>query len=414
MPTDHTGPSSPPRAIRTRLSAMMFLQYFGMGAFLPILSFYLLDVLHFDPNQAGWIMAMQGVSAIVAPFFITAVADRVISAERLLALCHLGAGCAMLYLSRQTAFWPVLLNYLAFGLLFMPTFALTNAVTFRHVADPKRDFGIIRMWGPISWVAVGWTFGYFWLRRGAAMVEGGRLPHALILCAATCFVLAAYCLSLPRAKAAPRDTKKPPVWKSLGIFTRPSIAVLCLFTLVNSIIHQFYYYGMGPFLSQAGFRQEHIMPAMSCGQLGEVFMLATLGWFLPRLGVKRALIIGVLAQVARSLAFATGHPWLTVALIPSHGICYAYFFTVAYIYIDTHSAPHERVGAQQLFNILIAGLGNLFGHSLAGLTAHHLTRTGGIDFRAFWLISAAAAVVVAVAMGLFFREEEPVAQEGGS
>jgi nucleoside transporter len=413
VPTDTASPSGPPRAIKTRLSAMMFLQYFGLGTFLPILSYYLLGVLHFDASQVGWVMAMQGVSAIIAPFFITAVADRVISAERLLALCHLGAGCAMLVLSRQTEFWPVLFSYLAFGMLFMPTFALTNAVTFHHVADPKRDFGIIRMWGPISWVVVGWGFGYLWLRGGSTEVEGGRLPHALILCAATCFVLAAYCMTLPTSTTASSGTsKKVSVWKSLGIFTRPSIAVLCLFTLVNSVIHQFYYYGMSPFLSQIGFKQEFIMPAMSCGQLGEVFMLATLGWFLPRLGVKRALIIGVLAQVARSLAYATGNPWLTVALIPSHGLCYAYFFTVAYIYIDTHSGPHERAGAQQLFNILIAGLGNLFGHSLAGLTAYHLTRADGINFRAFWLISAAAAAVVAVAMGVLFREENPVAEEG--
>ena len=189
------------RSVRIHLSVMMFLQYTIPGFVLPILSHYLKNHLGFDAIQVGKIMAMPAIAAILAPFAMTYVIDRVISAERLLALCHLLGGVIMLALSRQTEFRPFLLLYFAHGVLFVPTFALTNAVTFHHVTDAARDFGRIRMWGPASWVVVAWSFSMLWLRHGGGGALNERLPHALVLAAAASFLLAAYALWLPRSRA---------------------------------------------------------------------------------------------------------------------------------------------------------------------------------------------------------------------
>jgi MFS family permease len=183
-------------------------------------------------------------------------------------------------------------------------------------------------------------------------------------------------------------------------------------TFLNAIVHQFYYYGMSPFLSQIGLADRYILPAMSMGQFGEVFVLALLGVCLAKLGIKRALIIGVLAQAARCLAFASGRTPLVLAVIPLHGICYACFFTVAYIYVDSHSSPENRAGAQQLFTILISGIGYLVGNLFAGKVAQLFTVPGTtrIDFALFWIVSAGLALLVATALTLLFREEQPLGQ----
>ena len=402
------------RSTRTRLSIMMFLQYAVPASVMPILSHYLKNHLQFEPVRVGQIMAMPAIAAILAPFVVTYVADRFISAERLLAVCHLIAGGIMLVLSAQTRFWAFLGVYFAYGLMFVPTFALTNAVAFHHVADAKRDFGPIRMWGPVSWVVVGWGFSFLWLRGGVPAGLDSRLPDALKFSALASCALGFYALTLPRSKVKSSSTAGLSPWKSFAVFARPSLLLLCILTLLNSVVHQFYYYGMSPFLSQIGFPDKHIMPAMSMGQFGEVFVLALLGVCLAKIGTKRALIIGVVAQVARCLAFASGHKWLVVAAIPSHGVCYAFFFTVAYIYVDSHSSPESRAGAQQLFNILIAGIGYLVGNLCAGKTAQFLTVSGTtqIDFARFWTVSASLALVVAAILVFLFREEEPIQPAG--
>lgn len=402
------------RSTRTRLSIMMLLQYAVPGSVLPILSHYLKNHLQFEPIHVGQIMAMPAVAAILAPFLVTYIADRVISAERLLGICHFIAAGLMLVLSTQTGFWPFLGIYFAYGLVFMPTFALTNTVAFHHVRDAKRDFGSIRMWGPASWVLVGWGFSFIWLRGSGATGLDSRLPDALKFSALASCALGLYALTLPRSKVKSTLTTGLAFWKSFAVFARPSLLLLCGLTVLNSMVHQFYYYGMSPFLSQIGFADKHIMPAMSMGQFGEVFVLALLGVCLAKLGTKRALIIGALAQAARCLAFASGQKALILAAIPSHGVCYGFYFTVAYIYLDSHSSPESRAGAQQLFNILIAGIGCLLGNLCAGKTAQLLTLSGTtqIDFGGFWMVSAALALIVGVILVLFFREEEPVQPAG--
>lgn len=384
---------------------MMFLQYAAPGVILPILSHYLKNHLLFTPFQVGLIMAMPAIAAIVAPFFVVFAADRLIRAERMLGLCHLSSGIVMLWLAQQNQFLPFLLVYFLYGLLFAPTFALTNAVAFHHLADAKRDFGSVRLWGPISWVVVAWGFSMLWLRGEAAAAAGSRLPHALLFSGFSSLVLGLYAFTLPVTST--NTEKRPSPLQSIVVFLRPNLLLLYIATLFNSMVHQFYYYGMSPFLSQIGLRNEHILPAMSMGQLGEVFALAFLGGCLARLGIKRTLIIGVLAQAARCLVFAFAGRATILAVIPSHGICYAFFFTVAFIYVDLHSDAETRAGAQQLFNILIAGFGTLLGNLAAGKLGALFTQPGlnQIDFTKFWLVSTALALGIALLLAVGFPEE---------
>lgn len=402
------------RDLKIRLSIMMFLQYLINGSFLPILSHYLKNYLGFTPFQTGVVLAMPALAAILAPFVIVRVADRAIRAERLLALTQFLSAILMGLLYFQKSFYPFLVLYFVHGLLFVPSFALTNTIAFHHVTDAKRDFGGLRRWGPAAWVIIGWTFGYLYLRGGSTGLENERLPHALAFSAIASALLAAYALTLPRAEAVtgarPAQLARA---GALAVFLRPSLLLLCILTFFNALVHQLYYYGMSPYMSQVGFGDQYIMPAMSLGQLGEMVVLGSLGWFLLRISVKRALIIGSLAQAVRTIAFATGSKFLTVLVIPLHGVCYAFFFTVAYIYVDTHSSAHNRAGTQQVFNILLAGFGNLAGNLVAGKVAQYYADpvTQQINFTGFWVVSTVMAFAITLALALFFREEKPSAFE---
>ncbi|MCX5758381.1 MAG: MFS transporter [Candidatus Hydrogenedentes bacterium] len=197
-------------------------------------------------------------------------------------------------------------------------------------------------------------------------------------------------------------------WNALRVFKQPGLILLCVLTFVNSMVHQFYYFGMAPFLNQLGYRSSYIMPAMSIGQISEVVVLGMLGACLSRLGIKRAMIIGALAQGLRYIAFAIGEPTgLLLAAIATHGICYPLFFTSRYLYLDQHSTPETRAGAQQIFTIMISGLGVLGGSLASGFTGQLFNdpTTGHIHYGLFWLVPSATGLFVTAVLAARFKEQ---------
>ncbi len=394
------------RALKYRLSIMMFLEYLVPGAIVPILSLYLKENLGFESYQAGIVMAMPATAAIVAPLLASHIADRYISAERLLALCHFACGAFMMALTRVDTFPMFVIVFACYGICFTPTLGLTNAVALHHITQPKRDFAGIRLWGTAGWVVVGWGFGYFWIRGGA---PGERLPHALIVSGMASLLLACYALSF---KPAPRTAETEPTASYANvvkIFLKPGMLLLCFLCFLNSASHQFYYFGMSPFLNQTGFPSAFIMPGMSLGQASEVIVLGVMGWCLLRISMKSAMIIGVLAQGIRMVMFAfAGNHAVVIGGISLHGFCFAFCFITAYLYVESHSERSNRAGAQQVLTIMVAGAGTLMGFLSAGWTAQWFTDpvTGLVDYRSYWLVPAVLCAVVTFLLAVCFREHE--------
>lgn len=394
------------RSLYFRLSAMFFLQYMVNGAVLPVFSHYLLNYLHFSPDRIGIIMGMPALAALVAPAFAGQVADRFISAERMLALCHFLAGAVMFVLSFQKDYGPFLWLYVLYSLLFVPTLALTNTVGLHHAPDARKDFARVRMWGTVGWVAVAWVFGLLWLNSDAV----ARLGDALRLSAGASWVLAVYALTLPRSTHAGPPPPFAP-WRAIRLFLQPNLLTLTVAMFLNSVVTQFYYFGTAPYLSSLGVGNRALMPLMSLGQISEVVMVFCLPPIMARLGFKRLLLLGTLAQLARFVLFAFLPAALPIALgISAHGIHFALFFLTAYIYLDLQSGPSERARAQQFINIVAFGLGSLAGFGAAGRVAQALTSpAAGVDYHRFWMVPAALSLVMALTLVLFFREEKAAA-----
>jgi nucleoside transporter len=391
------------RSVYVRLSTMMFLQFFIGGAFIPVLSLYLINHLHFSGSQAGIIIALTSLGSMVTPLLTTYIADRHISSEYLLGLCHLAGGVLMFAFAAQTSFLPVTFFYLAYTLVTTPTFALTNAIVFHHSPGMRHRFGSMRVWGTIGWIAVAWIFSFFWLRSGGADIAHSRLPDALKLAGLTSFALGIFSFSLPSHQRTDEHTGGFFPLEAFRILKKPGVALFCLFMLFVTIVDRFYYFGTSPFLSAIGFQDKNIMPAMSLGQIPEVFGMFVLGWLILKGGSKKIILLGIAFDLFRYSASAIGGPLpLVLSGLTVHGLAYTFVYTTAAIYLDGFCDRASRTGVHQIFGMITQGIGNFTGSVLVGAVLDWYTSPlGAVDYHLFWLAPTVGSGALFLAL-LFF------------
>lgn len=392
--------------ITLRLSVMMFLEYVVWGSWLPLLALYLSDVLHFSGWQIAWIFGTQAIAAVVGLFVGGQVADRFMSTEKVLAVSHAIAGLAMLSLAFTTTFWPFFIIMLVYQLVFMPTLSLTNAIVFHHVADAQKDFGRIRLWGTIGWIAASWPF-YFLLEGKTGADLHGALPSIFWVSGLASIALAAFSVSLPATPPARAEGAKSAPLEAIRLLAIPAFLVLFIVTFLDAVVHQAYFQWTSPFLAHAGLPANWIMPAMSIGQIAEIGTMALLGMVLARLGWRTTMAVGIAAHAIRFFIYALGEPlWLIVAVNVVHGMAYAFFFAAVYIFIDERFPKDVRASAQGLFNLLILGIGPFFGGLLWGWLGDVLrTPEGQVDFQRLFLGPAWLAVIATVLLIVAFRPD---------
>jgi hypothetical protein len=145
--------------IRIKLSTMMFLEFFIWGAWFVTMGTYLTHGLHASDIQSSGAYVTQSFGAILAPFIIGLIADRFFAAQKILGVLHL-AGAALLYYCSTAAsfdkFYPGILSYM---IIYMPTLALVNSVSFKQMTDPSKEFPWIRVFGTGGWMIAGVIIG---------------------------------------------------------------------------------------------------------------------------------------------------------------------------------------------------------------------------------------------------------------
>jgi nucleoside transporter len=389
--------------VRLKLSTMMFIQYFIWGAWYVTLATYLGETLGFAGEQIGRAYGTTALAAIISPFFVGLVADRFFSTERILAVLYLLGAVFMWYASTLTAFgsfYPVLLLY---TLTYMPTLALTNSLSFRHMDDPGKEFPGVRVLGTIGWIVVGLIIGTLGLERSAAPLR---------VAAATSALMAVYALFLPHTPPAKRGTKVT-VRDVLGLdalklMKERSFAVFVIGSFLVCIPLQFYYTFTNLFLNELGV--VNAAGKMTMGQMSEIFFMLVMPFFFVRLGVKNMLLIGMAAWTARYVLFAFGNNgplvWMLYLGILLHGICYDFFFVTGQIYVDRKAPGDLRAAAQGFIAFVTLGAGMYIGAEMSGRVVDAYTVAGVHQWGRIWLVPAAMAGVLMVIFAVLFQERE--------
>ena len=403
----------------SRLGVMMFLQYALWGAWLPVTARYLSATiseggLGFTGSEIGMILGLAGsIGAIAAPFIAGQIADRYFSTERVLAILVTAGGAVKWITAYQTEYGAWLILSILYSVLYMPTLALSNSITFSHIDDQENNFPKIRVWGTIGWIVASWVFPMIWLQQNLhfqwmpPFIVGSevanvtsRLADALKFSGLISLSYGTFCFLLPHTPPKRNAVEKLAFKKAFELFKEASFTILVVASLAVSIIHQIYFLQTGPFLSHIGILDSQIGPAMTIGQFAEIITMAYLGFFLKRLGFHKVISIGIAAYCVRYAIFGTeSFPvWVMVISQSFHGFCYAFFFAAAYIYVDKIADEDVRHSAQTVFGIIILGGGPVIGGWLSGYLQNVYTVNGIFDYSAFWYILS----MIGLATALFF------------
>ncbi len=409
-----------------RLGAMMFLQYALWGAWLPVTARYLSASvaeggLGFTGSQIGMTLGLAGsIGAVMAPFIAGQIADRYFSTERILAFLVTAGGVVKWITSYQTEYSAWLVLSIIYSVLYMPTLALSNSITFAHIDNQENDFPKIRIWGTIGWIVASWIFPMIWLQTNLnfqwmpPFIVGAEVPNvtsrladALKFSGLISITYGAFCFLLPHTPPKKDATEKLAFKKAFGLFRFSSFTTLVIASLAVSVIHQIYFLQTGPFLSHIGILDSQIGPAMTIGQFAEILTMAYLGFFLKRLGFKKVITIGVAAYFMRYAVFGTeSFPvWVMVISQAFHGFCYAFFFAAAYIYVDKLADEDVRHSAQTVFGIIILGGGPVIGGWLSGYLQDMYTVENIFNYSNFWYTVSAIGLATMVFFYALFREQ---------
>lgn len=421
--------------VQVRLCIMMFLQFFIWGVFFVTMGTYLTELFASYEKEGtlnqivGNTYATQTWAALFAPLIVGYLGDRLMNKERLNGILHL-IGAGLLYWvstiseSPTMLFWAMLL----FFTCYMPTLALVNTITFQNVESIERDFPKIRLWGTIGWIVAGIVisesvFGLFSLNLLPGIENAGSTNFQFKLAAIVSLIYGVYSFTLP---ASPPEGKGQPVnlvkvlgFDALSLFKNPSYAVFALCSFLICIPLAFYYARTGDFVKQVAFG-DSTAGVMALGQMSELVFMALVPVFLAKLGVKRMLLVGMLAWALRYVLFGlmpTSSAMVVVGIL-LHGICYDFFFVTGQLYTDRVAPPETRTSAQALVGLLTYGAGMLVGNYILGFWGDKVvgldptTREGWLEGAAsFWLMPAAFAAVVAVIFFVTFWDKTKVEAE---
>ncbi len=390
--------TAPAPYVRFRLSIMMFLQYAIWGAWLPILFSYLSGHLHFTGEQIGYCFSAGAVGAILGPFLAGQLADRTFATQKILGVSHI-LGAVLVYAMGMTGDYTYFVALSAlYGLVYAPTMALTNSLAFTHLPNRDSDFGPVRVWGTIGWIVVGITVGQLLFRfhtpeggstEAITAAQNAGRAVAFQISAGLGVLMGLYCFTLPNTPPAKNAVQNTAWLEALGEIFKQPLLMLFFIAVPVSMIHQFYFVQADGFIGgvQASIGEKTWFDTtisqvfgvggglMTIGQMTEILVLAMMpfltGWF----SRKQLLLIGLVAYASRmalwayapELASMTGLSQLPFVItgIALHGFCFGCFIFVAFMIVDENTTADIRATAQNLFNLVIVGIGTIVGSIFA-------------------------------------------------
>ncbi len=398
--------------IKKRLIILNFLEYFSFGTWLLSAGAYMIVTLKFTGLQVGAVYATLGIASMFMPPLLGIIADKWLNTEKLFGVCHLILAVLFMLLSQASSFEAFYMFMLLISMFYMPSLALNKSIAYHFLEkgghNPAKIFPSIRVWGTVGFILAAWAID---------LMELKFVKEQFYMGASISLILGVYAFLLPTI----------PIDKSKGksLLQRFGLDAFELFKDRNTAIFLFFSFLLGtvlqitniwgvPFLDDFkinyadSFAVKHSVVLMSLSQMSEVVFILAIPYFLRKFGIKKIVIISILAWVFRFGFFAIGTPegigliFLVLSMIV-YGMAFDFYFVSGSLYINHIADTKIRSGAQGVFLMMVNGFGAAFGGYASGFIIDLYTTNGVKDWPSIWFAFTIYALIIGVAFVILFK-----------
>jgi MFS transporter, NHS family, xanthosine permease len=401
------------------LIVMNFLQFFIWGSWLITIGAYWFQTKHWSGTEFGAIFSTMGIASLFMPSIAGIIADKWVNAEKLYGIFHI-CGAIVLFTIPMvndpfTLFWVMLLNMI----FYMPTISLSIAVAYsalkRNGQDVVTDYPPIRVWGTIGFIVALWVVSLLHIETTA---------EQFYVASGASLVLGLYAFTLPKCPPLLQTKTKKSLIDALGLnsfvlLKNKKMAIFFLFAMLlgaalqltnaygDTFLHDFA--NVDKYKGMIAVKYPAII--MSISQISETLFILAIPFFLKRFGIKKVMLISMLAWFLRFGLFAYGNPgdglWMIILSCIVYGMAFDFFNISGSLFVESQSDPSIRASAQGLFMMMTNGVGAVLGSSISGIVIDQFFTYAdkSKDWHGIWISFSLYALIVAVLFVILFKHK---------
>ena len=405
-------------ALKVRLVVMNFLQFFIWGAWLLTIGTYCFHTKHWSGNEFGAIFSTMGIASLFMPAIAGIIADRWLNAERLYGIFQIIGGI-LLFLAPMmgdpaSMFWLMMINMI----FYMPTIALAITISYTSMKskgmDIVKEYPPIRVFGTIGFIVALWTISLLGLEKSSIQ---------FYIASGASILLGIYSFTLPQCPPL-GQAKGKSFLSALGLdafklFKDPKMAVFFIFAmLLGAALQLTNAYGdtfLHDFANNPSYKDAIAVkyPAiiMSISQVSETLFILAIPFFLKKFGIKKVMLISMVAWVLRFALFGFGNPtdglWMIILSCIVYGMAFDFFNISGSLFVETQSEPGIRASAQGVFMMMTNGFGAFIGSRISGIVIDSFFTKPDktYDWTGIWITFALYALVVAILFAIIFKHK---------
>jgi MFS transporter, NHS family, xanthosine permease len=398
---------------------MNFLQFFIWGSWLITIGAYWFQTKHWSGTEFGAIFSTMGIASLFMPSIAGIIADKWVNAEKLYGIFHI-CGAIVLFTIPMvndpfTLFWVMLLNMI----FYMPTISLSIAVAYsalkRNGQDVVTDYPPIRVWGTIGFIVALWVVSLLHIETTA---------EQFYVASGASLVLGLYAFTLPKCPPLLQTKTKKSLIDALGLnsfvlLKNKKMAIFFLFAMLlgaalqltnaygDTFLHDFA--NVDKYKGMIAVKYPAII--MSISQISETLFILAIPFFLKRFGIKKVMLISMLAWFLRFGLFAYGNPgdglWMIILSCIVYGMAFDFFNISGSLFVESQSDPSIRASAQGLFMMMTNGVGAVLGSSISGIVIDQFFTYAdkSKDWHGIWISFSLYALIVAVLFVILFKHK---------
>lgn len=400
-------------SIKFRLTLLNFLEFFAWGAWLLSAGAYMYVSLKFTGLQIGAVYGTLGIASLFMPAIMGIIADKYLNAERVFGLSHIILGILLFWLTTVTDFKSFYAIVFLISMFYMPTIALNNSISYaileKNGFDIIKVFPPIRVWGTVGFIIAAWIVD----------IVGWKVGKEQFLVSAVASIsLGIYAFTMPSCPPVKSAEKKSMVQR-LGLdafilFKDRKMAIFFVYSLLLGAALQITNIWGVPFLEDFAidykgyFAVEHSLFLMTLSQISETLFILTIPFFLKRFGIKKVMLMSMLAWVLRFGFFGIGNPagglvFLILSMI-IYGMAFDFFNISGSLFVEKEAKPSMRSSAQGLFMLMTNGLGAVLGAYASGFIIDFFTLESGLkNWPSIWFVFAFYALIVTISFAFLFK-----------